>query len=84
LKEIGDSAFSKSGIKSIRIPNNVEKIGNWCFFACESLYEVVFESDSKLKEIPSAKEGDEEEEGDEEGEGEEKKHMRNKKENRRK
>jgi hypothetical protein len=51
LKEIGDSAFLRSGIESIRIPNKVENIGKNCFRECESLCEVVFESNSKLKKI---------------------------------
>jgi hypothetical protein len=40
-----------SGNKAIRILNNVENIGENCFYACASLCEVVFESDSKLKKI---------------------------------
>jgi hypothetical protein len=51
LKEFGDSAFCLSGIKSIRIPNNVERIGSGCFCCCQSLYEVTFGLDSKLKQI---------------------------------
>jgi predicted metal-binding protein len=51
LKEIGGGAFYYSEIKSIRIPNNVENIGKDCFCGCKSLCEVVFESESKLKEI---------------------------------
>jgi hypothetical protein len=50
LKEIGNSAFGQSGIRAIRIPSNVEKIGKYCFSKCHSL-QVVFESDSKLKKI---------------------------------
>jgi hypothetical protein len=51
LKEIGGRAFNGSVIKTIRIPSNVEYIGNYCFYGRRSLCEVVFESDSKLKEI---------------------------------
>jgi hypothetical protein len=51
LKEIGNEVFFSSGLKSIRIPNNVEKIGNGCFYSCESLSEIIFGSESKLKEI---------------------------------
>jgi hypothetical protein len=51
VKEIGNSAFLNSGIKSIRIPTNVENIGKECFYYCKPLCELVFESDSKLKEI---------------------------------
>jgi hypothetical protein len=51
VKDIGDWAFSYSGIQSVRISNNVENIGKECFYKCKSLCEVVFESDSKLKEI---------------------------------
>jgi hypothetical protein len=52
LKEIGESAFEKSGLlSSIRIPNSVEKLGDSCFYWCKSLREVIFESESQLKEI---------------------------------
>jgi hypothetical protein len=52
LKEIGQSAFYGSGLSgSIRIPNSVEKLGGSCFNSCNSLREVIFESESKLKEI---------------------------------
>jgi hypothetical protein len=44
-------SFRESRITTIRIPNNVENIGISCFSGCESLSEVVFKSDSKLKEI---------------------------------
>jgi hypothetical protein len=53
LKEIGKSAFKKCGIKSIGIPSSIELIREECFYHCESLYEVAFESYSKLKEICS-------------------------------
>jgi hypothetical protein len=51
LKEIGAETFRDSGLKSIRIPNNVEKVGDGCFCECKSLSEVIFESECKLKEI---------------------------------
>jgi hypothetical protein len=51
IREIVSYTFSNSGIRAIRIPNNVEKIGKCCFCRCKSLYEVVFESNYKLKEI---------------------------------
>jgi hypothetical protein len=44
-------AFCESRVKSIRIPSNVENIGEDCFYGCISLSEVVFESDSGLKGI---------------------------------
>jgi hypothetical protein len=43
LKEIDHSTFGSTSffrssvIKSVRIPNNVEKIGNYCFCECISL-----------------------------------------------
>jgi hypothetical protein len=43
LKEIGDSAFSYSGIKTIRIQSSVENIENEYFYECKSLSEVMFE-----------------------------------------
>jgi hypothetical protein len=51
LKEIGDWAFHRSGLKSILIPKTVEKICDECFYECKSLCEIVFESPSELKEI---------------------------------
>jgi hypothetical protein len=51
LKEIGNWAFSYSGLKSIRIPVNVERIGEYCFCQCGSFDEIVFESGCDLKEI---------------------------------
>jgi hypothetical protein len=51
LKENGDSALSYSGIKTIGISNNVENVRNHCSCWCKSLYEIVFESNSKLKQI---------------------------------
>jgi hypothetical protein len=55
LKEIGDSAFSslesRCAIKSIRIPRNLEVIGEGCFCHCKSLCEVTFEPGSTLRII---------------------------------
>jgi hypothetical protein len=51
LKEIGKLAFGYSGLKSIQIPKNVGKIDEKCFFGCDSLCEIVFETPSELKEI---------------------------------
>jgi hypothetical protein len=51
LTEIGELAFSESVIKSIRIPSGIEGIGAGCFSRCKSLCGVIFELDSKLKEI---------------------------------
>jgi hypothetical protein len=51
LKEIGNWAFRGSHLRSIRIPVNVEKIGEYCFYQCGSFDEIVFESGCNLKEI---------------------------------
>jgi hypothetical protein len=51
LKEFGEYAFKQCGIKSIEIPSNVAVIGKGCFFSCDSLCEVIFDSLSKLKAI---------------------------------
>jgi hypothetical protein len=51
LKEISKDAFRCCAIKSIRIPSSVEVIGKECFYNCESLCEVTFESVSKLTVI---------------------------------
>jgi hypothetical protein len=53
LKKIGEYGFQNCGIRSIRIPNKVEKIGSYCFAECESLGEVVFDSGSNLQTIGS-------------------------------
>jgi hypothetical protein len=42
LKRIDKSAFSSSGLKSVRIPAKVEFIGERCFYMCHSLGEVIF------------------------------------------
>jgi hypothetical protein len=44
-------AFAYSRLLMIRIPSNVEMFGKYCFSECKSLCEVVFESNSKLREI---------------------------------
>jgi hypothetical protein len=38
-KEIGDKAFDNSGLKAIRIPNNVENIGNDCLQSSDKVRE---------------------------------------------
>jgi hypothetical protein len=48
---MGKAAFTRCGIHSIGIPRNVELIGEQWVDYCQSLCEVTFESDSKLKEI---------------------------------
>jgi hypothetical protein len=49
LKQIGDYAFYDSGIKSIRIPNNVKNIGKDCFCGCKSLSKVTFEGSPSIE-----------------------------------
>jgi hypothetical protein len=51
LREIGEEAFSCSGIEKIAFPSNVEIIGKNCFCQCTSLKEVIFAADSHLREI---------------------------------
>jgi hypothetical protein len=55
LKEIGESAFPSTAIKSIQLPTNVEVnhlvIGKGCFYWCKSLCDVTFEPGSRLKEV---------------------------------
>jgi hypothetical protein len=48
LKEIGDSAFPYSRIKTIRIPINVENIGKRCFSWSRCLSEVTFQSSPSI------------------------------------
>lgn len=51
LNEIGDEAFSESGIVSISIPDNVEKIGEKAFFNCRQVENIILPS--ALKSIKS-------------------------------
>lgn len=41
LNEIGDEAFSESGIVSISIPNSVEKIGDRAFYNCRQVENII-------------------------------------------
>jgi hypothetical protein len=45
------TTFRECSLSIICIPNNVESLGNLCFCECFGLHEIVFESDSRLKEI---------------------------------
>jgi hypothetical protein len=45
------ATFGRCKVSLILIPNNVQNIGKRCFDGCKSLYEVLFESDSKLIKI---------------------------------
>jgi hypothetical protein len=47
------SAFDWCNMVMISIPSNVANIERGCFRDCKSLCEIVFESDSKLKQIGS-------------------------------
>ncbi|MDR3597974.1 leucine-rich repeat protein [Clostridium sp.] len=40
VTEIGDSAFSYTGITSVKIPNNVKHIGKYAFLGCTSLSDI--------------------------------------------
>jgi hypothetical protein len=51
LREIGDYAFSVTGLCRITIPVNVIVIGEWSFSKCHLLKEVEFEAGSKLQRI---------------------------------
>lgn len=44
-------AFSGTRLGRFFVPDSVEKIKNFCFYKCNFLYDVVFGSESKLKEI---------------------------------
>jgi hypothetical protein len=44
LTRIESSAFSSSSLKSIELPRNVEILGSSCFYRCESLSSISFES----------------------------------------
>jgi hypothetical protein len=49
LKQIDESAFAFSGLKSIVIPRSVEVLGKHCFSWCKSLIEVIFEDEGNLE-----------------------------------
>ncbi len=47
INEIEDEAFSESGIVSISIPDNVEKIGDRAFFNCRQLENIILPENLK-------------------------------------
>jgi hypothetical protein len=49
LKSI--TGMSERGMETVRIPKRVEKIDKKCFYHCDWLCEITFESRSELKEI---------------------------------
>jgi hypothetical protein len=51
LREIGESAFGGSRLKSIVIPATVEVMGKGAFWACHSLETATFEANTALREI---------------------------------
>lgn len=51
LKEIG--SFKNTAIEKITIPSQVEKLGNSCFYKCCNLKNVIFQLNSKLKNLPN-------------------------------
>lgn len=50
LIEIGDSAFEKSSLKNVKIPQTVQRIGCRAFCNCEYLEEVTLSSNTKIIE----------------------------------
>jgi cell surface protein len=53
MTEIKEKAFYESKLMTINIPAHIESIGVFAFSECESLESVVFESNSKIKELGS-------------------------------
>jgi hypothetical protein len=51
LKQIEESAFAESDLRTIQIPASIEVVCNSCFVNCKSLTSVAFESNSKLQRI---------------------------------
>jgi hypothetical protein len=51
LGRIEESAFYKSGLKSIVIPSSIVELGKWCFSGCKLLTSVTFESGHRLERI---------------------------------
>ena len=45
LETINKSAFYKTGLKTISIPENVQYIGAYAFYNCKNLTSVYFEGD---------------------------------------
>lgn len=52
LKEIGDYAFSYTGLKSVKIPASITSLGVGAFSYCYDLSKVEFATGSQLTEIP--------------------------------
>lgn len=51
IEVIGDNAFMSTRLQRIVIPSSIEKIGENAFGSCNSLREIIFESNSQLTEI---------------------------------
>ena len=51
IKEIGDGAFKGCSFKVIKVPSNIQRIGQSAFLGNHILYELSFEKNSKLEKI---------------------------------
>lgn len=51
LEEIGDYAFTATGLTSTQIPNTVKRLGIKCFKSCYELTSLIFGEDSQLEEV---------------------------------
>ena len=51
LEVVGAMWFSDSDIEKVVIPKTVRELGEYAFFQCEKLHDVVFEHGSRLKTI---------------------------------
>jgi hypothetical protein len=51
LKQLCDGAFAHSLLASLWVPASVALIGDNCFFSCENLATVFFESNSRLSSL---------------------------------
>ena len=43
--------LTDSSVEKVVIPNSVESLGNSVLYQCEQLHEIVFEPDSRLRNI---------------------------------
>jgi hypothetical protein len=51
LQRIEESAFAESHLTTIEVPASVEVLCKVCFSKCKSLTSVIFESNSKLRDV---------------------------------
>ena len=53
MNKLGDGCFKQSGLKSIKIPNQIKELPTCTFENCSALKNVTFEENSELEIIGS-------------------------------